>query len=72
MKTMEEIYQELAAEFRQRTGLSAAGSGDLAVRFYAVAAQLYGLHAQADWTGRQCFPQTASGEALPNSVSNRP
>lgn len=64
MKTIEEIYQELAADFQSRTGLTAGGSGDLAVRFYAVAAQLYGLYAQADWTNRQCFPQTASGEAL--------
>lgn len=64
MKTMEEIYQELAEEFRERTGLTAGGSGDLAVRFCAVASQLYGLYAQADWTERQCFPQTATGEAL--------
>lgn len=64
MKTMEEIYQELAAEFRMRTGLTAGGSGDLAVRFCAVASQLYGLYAQAEWTERQCFPQTATGEAL--------
>lgn len=64
MKTMEEIYQELAAEFQRITGLSAAGCGDLAVRFRAVAAQLYGLYAQADWTRRQCFPQTAEGEML--------
>lgn len=71
MKTMEEIYQELAAEFQRRTGLAAAGSGDLAVRFYAVAAQLYGLYAQADWTGRQCFPQTASGEALDRHAALR-
>ena len=64
MKTIEEIYQELAADFQSRTGLTAGGSGDLAVRFYAVAAQLYGLYAQADWISRQCFPQTASGESL--------
>lgn len=64
MKTMEEIYQELAGEFQSRTGLSAGGSGDLAVRFYAVAAQLYSLYAQAEWTRRQCFPQTAVGEEL--------
>ena len=64
MRTLEEIYQELAAEFREKTGLSAAGSGDLAARFYAVAAQLYGLYIQADWTRRQCFPQTAEGEEL--------
>ena len=64
MRTLEEIYQELSAEFQEKTGLSAAGSGDLAARFYAVAAQLYGLYLQADWTRRQCFPQTAEGEEL--------
>lgn len=64
MKTMEEIYQELAGEFQSRTGLAAGGSGDLAVRLYAVAAQLYSLYAQAEWTRRQCFPQTAVGEEL--------
>ena len=64
MRTLEEIYQQLAAEFQEKTGLSAAGSGDLAARFYAVAAQLYGLYLQADWTRRQCFPQTAEGEEL--------
>ena len=28
------------------------------------AAQVYGLYVQADWVGRQCFPQTAQGEFL--------
>lgn len=64
MRTLEELYQELAAEFQSRTGLSAAGCGDLAARFYAVAAQLYGLYAQEEWTRRQCFPQTAEGDEL--------
>lgn len=64
MKTLEEIYQELAREFQNQTGLSAGGSSELAVRFYAVAAQLYSLYVQGDWTCRQCFPQTAEGEWL--------
>lgn len=71
MKTIEEIYQALTAEFQTRTGLASGGSGDLAVRFYAVAAQLYGLYAQADWVNRQCFPQTAVGEALDNHAAMR-
>lgn len=62
--TLEEIYQALAAEFQQQTGQAAGGSSDLAVRFYAVAAQIYGLYTQAEWTRRQCFPQTAVGENL--------
>ena len=71
MKTIEEIYQALTAEFQTRTGLTSGGSGDLAARFYAVAAQLYGLYAQADWVNRQCFPQTAVGEALDNHAAMR-
>ncbi len=66
MMTLEEIYQRLAAEFQERTGLAAAGSSELAVRFYAVAAELYSLYVQAEWTRRQCFPQTAVGEDLDN------
>ena len=47
MKELEEIYQEMLDCFAQRTGLEAAESCDLAVRFYAVAAQVYALYAQA-------------------------
>ena len=64
MITLEEIYQEMAAEFQTRTGKTAGSSSELAVRFYAVAAQLYSLYVQAEWTRRQCFPQTATGENL--------
>lgn len=64
MMTLEEIYQELAAQFQARTGQTAGSSSELAVRFYAVAAQIYGLYLQAEWTRRQCFPQTAQGEEL--------
>ena len=63
MITLEEIYQGLAAEFQARTGKT-AGSSELAVRLYAVAAQIYSLYVQGEWTRRQCFPQTATGEDL--------
>lgn len=64
MQTLEEIYQGLASDFTSRTGLAAVGSSELAVRFYAVAAQVYSLYVQAEWTLRQCFPQTAEGDYL--------
>lgn len=64
MITLEEIYQGLAAEFQTRTGQAAGSSSELAVRFYAVAAQIYALYVQGEWTRRQCFPQTAEGEDL--------
>ena len=64
MKTIDEIYQEMLARFAQETGHEASGSGELAVRLYAVAAQIHSLYLQAEWTARQCFPQTADGEYL--------
>ena len=62
--SIEEIYQEMVQAVQRETGLVLAGDGDMAVRLYAVAAQVYGLYVQADWVGRQCFPQTAQGEFL--------
>ena len=64
MKTVEELYSEMAADFASRTGMEITGGGDLAARLYATAAQIYALYVQADWVNRQCFPQTAQGEYL--------
>ncbi len=62
--TVEEIYAEMTETFQRETGVALAGGGDMAVRLYAVAAQIYSLYVQADWVERQCFPQTAQGEYL--------
>ncbi len=64
MKTVDEVYGQLAEEFTRRTGTVVGQSGELAARFYAVAAQICALETQCDWTERQCFPQTAAGERL--------
>lgn len=64
MKTIEEIYGEMCGIFSERTGLEVGVDGDLAVRFCAVAAQIYALYLQAAWTEKQCFPQSATGEYL--------
>ena len=64
MKTTEEIYQSLLASFAQRAGFTPEADCDLAVRLYAVAAQIYALYVQADWVERQCFPQSAHGAYL--------
>ena len=69
--TVESIYQEMMADFAARTGLETSGSGDLAVRMYAVAAQIYGLYVQSEWVARQCFPQTALGEYLDRHAALR-
>lgn len=64
MKTVEEIYEEMRAAFYERTGHEAGLTGDLAVRLYAVAAQVHALYIQGEWVARQCFPQSALGEYL--------
>ena len=61
MRTTEEIYQEMLAEFARRAGYQPGESCDLAVRMYALAAQVQALYAQADWVMAQSLPQTASG-----------
>ena len=50
--------------FRNETGGEPSGTSDLAVRLYAVAAQVHALYAQSEWVARQCFPQSAQGEYL--------
>lgn len=64
MKTVEEIYGEMAERFTQETGMEVNGTGEMAVRLYALAAQVYGLFEENEWTKKQCFPQTATGEEL--------
>ena len=64
MKTVEEIYREMMDRFSQETGMEPNGTGEMAVRMYALAAQVYGLYEELAWTCRQCFPQTATGEEL--------
>ena len=64
MKSIEEIYQEMLAAFADHAGMAPTGTGELALRLYAAAAQIHSLWLQAEWTRRQCFPQTADGEYL--------
>jgi uncharacterized phage protein gp47/JayE len=64
VKETNEIYQEMKDELERRTGISFNNGGDMALRLYAVAAELSTLWAQVEWTGKQAFPQTASGEML--------
>ena len=71
MKSIQEIYEEMLACFTQETGMALAGTGETAVRLYALAAQVYGLYEEAAWTRRQCFPQTASGEFLEHHAQLR-
>lgn len=69
MKSVEEIYQEMAETFAQETGVEVNSGGDMSVRLYAVAAEIYALYVQGEWVARQCFPPNCgwrvSGAACP-------
>lgn len=71
MKTIEEIYQELLNAFAERAGFIPEESCDLAVRLWAVAAQLQALQIQTNWVLEQSFPQTAQGEYLDHHATMR-
>ncbi len=44
MKQAQEIYQDMLATFRARTGFAMEDSSDLAVRLYAAAAEIETLY----------------------------
>ena len=71
MKTTDEIYQEMKALFCEKSGASLREGGDMALRLYTAAAQLYTLWAQADFLEKQAFPQTAAGEYLDRHAQSR-
>lgn len=71
MRTVDEIYQEMLADFEERIGRDMSHSCDLAVRLYAVAAQVQALYVQAEWVERQSFPQTAEGQYLDYHAQTR-
>lgn len=71
MITIDEIYSNLKESFEERSGLTMDDGGDMALRFYALAAELVSLWAQSDYVNRQCFPQTASGESLDRHAALR-
>lgn len=64
MKTAQELYETMRARVAAQCGFDMDDSCDLAVRLYAAAAELESLYAYADWSRRQCFPQSAVGEYL--------
>lgn len=64
MKTAEELYEALRQDYEAASGLTLNAGGDMALRLQAAAAQLESLWLEADFTARQSFPQTASGDWL--------
>lgn len=59
--TVEELYGQMVDTFQRETGLALAGDGDMAVRLYAVAAQLYALYVQGRLGGAAVLPPDGPG-----------
>ena len=64
MRSIEEIYESLAGRFGEKSGTTLIEGGDLSLRLWALAGEIFTLEAQADFVVRQGFPQTATGEYL--------
>lgn len=62
--SIEEIFAEMKGTLEEKTGVAISCGGDMYIRLYALAEQLYSLWVQADWLKKQSFPQTAEGEYL--------
>lgn len=71
MKSITEIYEEMRELFGQETGMTLHPGSEMAVRLYAIAAQIYGLYAQNKWTLEQCSPQSARGDYLDKHAALR-
>ena len=64
MKTVEGIYKTLSDSYAGMTGYTPPEGSEFSLRLYAYAAQIQALFVHMDWVERQCFPQTAVGDAL--------
>ena len=59
--TQQSLYEAMRTAFAERAGFRIEDDDDLAVRLWAVAAQLAALYTESAWCERQAFPQTADG-----------
>ncbi len=71
MREPESIYQQLKQSLERRSGVGISDGGDMGIRLSAVAAELSSLWTQLDWTEKQIFPQTATGEYLDHHTKAR-
>ena len=71
MKTVEEIYKTLRDGYAGISGYTPPEGSEFSIRLYAYAAQIQALFVHMDWVESQCFPQTATGDALTDHALTR-
>ena len=63
-KTYDEIYAEMAEQFKEESGYDADNASDIGIRMRVLAGQIYSANKQLNQIWKQAFPDTASGEYL--------
>ena len=71
MKTAEEIFESMLADFEESAGFRINSGCDMALRMRAAAEEIAEVYAYAESVRTQCFPQTASGEYLDSHAGMR-
>lgn len=64
MRSIEEIYEDMKQTYEERCSVVLNDSGEMALRIYTVAAQIFAMETQAEFVKNQAFPQYAEGEYL--------
>ena len=70
-KTYEEIYEEMAEQFKNESGYDADNASDIGIRMKVLAGQIYSLNKKLNMIWKQAFPNTASGEYLDNHAMQK-
>ncbi len=66
-----EFYASMQEEYELLSGCVPDPASDFSLRFHTLAAELAALDAQAEALERQCFPLTATGQALDAHAAGR-
>ena len=71
MRSIEEIYREMVTDYETTGGLVMSEGGDMSLRLYTMASQIFALENMLEFNRRQAFPQTAEGEYLDRHAAVR-
>ena len=64
MKTYEEIYESMKQAYETERGDEVDEASDIAIRLRVLAGEIYNMQTELEWTKRQFFAATATGEYL--------
>ena len=71
METYEEIYRRMKEAYEEERGDTVDEASDIAIRLRTLAGELYNMEASLEWTKRQFFAATATGDSLDYIAAQR-